>query len=182
MLQIVSIGLAYAAFCYRPVEQWREDPKAYRQFFSLSHGVTMIFVIPQHVPTLLASLGLFFFSIHLHSMDIKRIVDVADDISEPLVDGEFVDSDQMVDGEIVNGVQVVDRHSIHCNIVHVVCLIADNAQQRLDHTCQSMTWLWLHQLVYGFTQIVVVASHLRREELAQNRRPCSTLSWTCSTA
>lgn len=40
--------------------------------------------------------------------------------------------------------------------VEGMCRAAERAQERLDVNCSEWQWLWIHQVVYAFAQILVV--------------------------
>eukprot|EP00930_Biecheleria_cincta_P084931 TRINITY_DN7435_c0_g1_i1.p1 TRINITY_DN7435_c0_g1~~TRINITY_DN7435_c0_g1_i1.p1 ORF type:complete len:514 (+),score=62.26 TRINITY_DN7435_c0_g1_i1:19-1560(+) len=111
--------------------------------FALSHAILMWLSIPQHVPTVLSSMGLFSVITKLHVLDAERTLDVIGDPSAQLVN--------------------VDHSKISMDAeVEVACTCLERCQLRLDHTCESVTWLWIHQIAYALVQLLFVSINLQK--------------------
>lgn len=156
--QLLFVGLGYVVFPFQALEFFMEQGNSTQsrfaggdKGFALSHAILMWLSIPQHVPTVLSCLGLFSVITKLHVLDAERTLDV---IGDP--------SAQLVSADQSNGKCEVSMNAE----VEVACTCLERCQLRLEHTCECVKWLWVHQIVYALVQLLVVSVNLRSVEFS----------------
>jgi hypothetical protein len=162
VLQVIGIGLGFAVFAQPALEHWKLGhgaPEEDRRF-ALVHGVLMYIAIPAHVPTLIAAYGLFFFVSRLHALDATRVVNLLKDTSQPIMDpGDHASKappgSLPVEGCVTNSTSGHGKE-YYDSCAAVCCYMVESVQSRLWCTCSTLQWLWIHQLLYTFAQLLVV--------------------------
>merc|ERR1719478_204440 len=93
--QLFCVGLGYVIFPQPAIEHYLEAVPdvghTHKTRFEVCHAVFMWLAIPQHVPTTLATIALFFFVTALHILDVERMIVVAADTDAELVDEHSTD-------------------------------------------------------------------------------------------
>jgi len=145
--QILLTGVAYTAFPLPAYFHWNDrgqlDLEPFEQHYSLAHSLIMFGVIPQHIPTLLATMGLFFVVARLHYLDMER--------SQELM---YANNVEML--KSCTGVT-------HETALSYVCFeLLEATQARLHYSCSRWQWLWLHQLLFAFFELFVACGHIRK--------------------
>merc|ERR1712086_543279 len=99
-------------------------------------GWAMWFVIPQHIPTMMACIGSFLLMADLHLLDMDRSMQFLGEVlaSKGAIEGTT--------GDLIYG-------------------LVEYSQDRLAYSSRRMQWLWLHQLLYAFLQIFMSTAHVR---------------------
>lgn len=152
VLQVILTGVGYVAFPqpaymhHATLKDERESAvPSFDETYSLSHSIIMWFVIPQHIPTVLASLGLFFLINMLHNMDMQRSLQLMSEASL---------------NELSQGLgrQRKDEHSSAADTCY---RIVEAAQERLEYSCSRWQLLWLHMLLFGLLEAISCVLHLR---------------------
>jgi len=140
-------------------------------------------VIPQHVPTVMATIGLFFIMNRLHALDKQRIIDtigadiVSDvmhasdssapeasacmSIQEAVEDTRFVPKSK--EGRVSHrklGRRAMTKMQTAASL-ETVYLLMEGCQDRLNYSCVNWQYLWVHFLVFSLFEILITMTHVR---------------------
>lgn len=161
-LQIAFVILGYTVFPQPAIHSYLEAVSTnatsmhgldndHREAFALFHAAIMWLAIPQHVPTVLSSLGLFALITRLHRNDARETLDAIGDQSEDMV--EILEKPSNMQTRKVDDI-VVDKE------IEIACRCLEKCQESLQFTCTSVKWIWLHQLFYALMLIFTTAVNL----------------------
>eukprot|EP00928_Gymnodinium_smaydae_P087875 TRINITY_DN72065_c0_g1_i1.p1 TRINITY_DN72065_c0_g1~~TRINITY_DN72065_c0_g1_i1.p1 ORF type:complete len:583 (-),score=89.69 TRINITY_DN72065_c0_g1_i1:320-2068(-) len=149
-LQFILFIIGYVAFPFPAYFHWLDAGRlnlgTFEKDYTLVHASIMWGVIPQHIPTLLATTGLFFVISFLHILDVKRIKELVENPTHTLED----DSRRRYHGVTTNEGKL-----------HLCYDLIWSVQARLNYSCTRWQWLWIHQLTYVFFQIFICISNVR---------------------
>jgi hypothetical protein len=176
--QLVLIAVGLIAFSLPAFNFWRDRVHSGEELrpehrYAFTHAVVMWVVIPQHIPTMMATIGLFFVISNLHAVDMRRVKCL---LGHSKTRKRFLGKRKSSVASVGSIRNTLNGPSDTCTTVGsycgtnmdianpAMCLTFDlleSMQQRLQYSCQRWQWLWLHQVVYCFCQLFISMSHVR---------------------
>jgi len=130
---------------------WKEGvhTTVFSEHYTFAHAVIMYTVIPQHIPTMLATIALYFIVSKLHMWDMERVKDLVADTMVNLLGDDTSCGAEVLSTDEAEG------------MTHLACDLIEAAQLRLRYSCTRFQWLWLHSLMYTFFELFMCMTHLR---------------------